>query len=232
MSGVPQLTTSHRPGHSVAANYQQSGRWRHWYAAIVDLMISEPGITIKAIGERLNKHYSTISAITSTDNFKTYFAHRRKEWEGRHDFAVREKTQRVGMQALDLMIEHMEQKRTAVPLSLLTSIADKSFERLGYGPKAAPAAVTNVNVNNGQQIVQLPSVTPEALLEAREALRRAESHHLPMIGYQVVEGGGASEGNGASSAFISRSDMGEDSRLTAAPDEKEMELAPVNLSSE
>lgn len=151
------------------------GRWKWWYSAIADWMIANPDGKLADCATALNKSRATISLIIQTDLFKDYLSRRKEQWRQRHDFALVQKTTRVAEAALDSLLSNLEKKKDQVPINLLNDIASTALDRLGYSPqKQSPASVqVNVQQNAGPQIVHA-AISPEALEEAREALRVAE----------------------------------------------------------
>lgn len=148
-------------------------RWRWWYPAIADCMIANPGYKMADIAKELGRATNTIGMIVNTDLFKDYLANRRKEWEARHDHALRAKTTKVALSALDILSEQLEKKRDTIPINAVAGIATNALDRLGYSPNK-PAAVQVNNYNgNGAGAVVMP-VNADALQEAREAIRVAQ----------------------------------------------------------
>jgi hypothetical protein len=96
-------------------------------------------------------------------------AQRRAMWQKEHDFAIMSKVTKVAERGLDLLLDKMEKQHDKIPMQLVTEVVVSSLDRLGYGPKAAPAV--NVNVNTGPQYL---AISPAALEEARDAIRIAE----------------------------------------------------------
>lgn len=163
------------------------GRWRWWYSAIADWMIRNPGGSMRECAAELNKAYATICFIASTDLFKDYLAQRKAEWQEGHDAALRSKLTRVAESSLDAILERVQKQGDKVPIDFLTEVATSSLDRLGFGPKKDPPSV-NVQVNNLNQPVVLPSVSPLALEEARAAMRRVESQRAEVPMLELVGG--------------------------------------------
>lgn len=146
-------------------------RWRWWYAAISDRMIAHPDWTQDQIAKDLGKSPTTISMIVSTDLFKSHFALRRQQWQEVHDQSLREKLTHVATKSLDLLTTQMEKKGDMLPIQRTHEIAMGALDRLGFAPKAGPSVVVQ---NNTQNNMVAPSASVDALLEAREALRKVE----------------------------------------------------------
>lgn len=152
-------------------------KWRLWNDAIIDDMFANPGTTVKATAERLGRSPVTVGYIINSDLFKARYAQRRDQFNEDLDQRLVGKLAKVAELSLDLTMEQLEKKRTAVPLPLLNDIMSKSLDRLGYGPKTAPATAVQVNVNNSSPTVAVP-VSAAALEEARASLRQVESGRL------------------------------------------------------
>lgn len=145
-----------------------------WHNAIIDDILAHPGSTQKAIAERLGKSPITIGYIVNSDLFKFQLAQRREQFTKDLDARLIGKLANVAEKALDLTLDRLEKVQTAVPLALLNDISNKSLDRLGYGPKAAPPSVqVNVQQNNTTQVAA--PVSAEALRDARATLRTIEA---------------------------------------------------------
>jgi len=160
-------------------------RWGWWYAAIADWMIANPDGSMAQCARDLGKASSTISLIKNTDLFRDYLATRRKEWEARHDYALRAKTTKVALTALDILSEQLEKKRDNVPINTVNAIATSALDRLGYSPQGpTPAAVQVNNYGAGAQVAVMP-VNAGALEEARQAIRIAQQKRTAQVAQEV-----------------------------------------------
>lgn len=146
-------------------------RFNWWYAAIADWMLRNPGGTLPECAASLGRAVNTISMIKNSDMFKEYYAKRRREWEERHDYALRDRLTKVATLGLDIMLDTMEKKRDSVPLKLTTEVVTSALDRLGYSPNAPQTQIT-VQAN-GSQVLVAP-VTVDRLEEARQVLRMAQ----------------------------------------------------------
>jgi len=164
------------------------GRWRWWYEGIADWMIAHPGGRLQDCARDLNKNSSTISMIINSDVFRDYLAKRRAEWRERHDFALTSKTTKVAEAALDCLLVQLEKKKDQVPINTISEIATSALDRLGYSPQKtqAPSVQVNVQQNNDAKVIHA-AVSPEALQEAREALRIAERNRAERVTSNLLE---------------------------------------------
>lgn len=144
-------------------------RW--WYPAIADWMLRNPGGDMVKCAKDLDRSVGGLRMITSSDMFKEYYAQRRREWQEAHDFAILSRVNQVATKSLDLVLDKMERKGDQVPMNVAKDIAFSALDRLGYAPQNGP----QVTVNTGEQKNVFVAVTPDALEEARTALRLAES---------------------------------------------------------
>lgn len=163
----PPLTRTHS-GHRGATE----NRWRWWYSAISDLMIRHPDWTQQEIATKLNKHPNTISMIVGTDLFKEFLAQRKAAWMEDHDHALRSRLTEVATEGLDIVLEQLRTKKSAVPLQAALKITESALDRLGYAPSNGPQVVVNNAPDNRQQT--LVALTPADLEAARQAMRMAE----------------------------------------------------------
>lgn len=151
------------------------GRWRWWYAALADWMIANPGAYIKDAclrnGGPIDAAPNTLSMIANTDLFKSYLEDRRRRNIECHDHSILSKQMAIAEISLDIVLETLTKKRTAVPFAQVAEMSASTLSRLGYGPKSAPAVQIN---NNTQTNVAITPVSQAALAEARDAMRAAE----------------------------------------------------------
>lgn len=158
----------------MAANNPYNGRFRWWYPAIADWLIANPGGKQEECARDLNRHVNTISLIMNSDLFKAYYEERRKEWEARHDFKLRDKMHKIADLSLDIMFQQIETKRQSVPIKMLKEISESVLDRLGYTPQTGPQVqITN---NNNTAVAVVAPVSVSRLEEARAVLRQAEQN--------------------------------------------------------
>jgi len=138
-----------------------------WYDGIIDDILANPGTTVKDTAARLGRHPNTISAIMSSDVFRSRWEQRRQQFSMALDLHLSQKLATVAEKALDHTIEVLDKKRDSVPLPILKDLALGSLDRLGYGPKQQPQAAVQVNVNSG-------AASPEALERARSKMKELE----------------------------------------------------------
>ncbi len=152
------------------------GRFRWWYTAIADLMIAEPHLRQEEIAFRLNRHPNTINMIVNTDLFRTYLSHRKAQFREQSNEVLTSKMTAVATGALDLILERMEKKRDQIPFQSLESLSGSMLDKLGYGvtPVGVQINQTNSFQQNDNRSVVI-SASPQALEEARQALRLAEA---------------------------------------------------------
>lgn len=174
-SSILYRIMAQEPAIAKTPSGQPKGRWRWWYSAIADWMLRNPGGKLEDCARELQKHPGTISQIWRTDMFQEYLARRKEEFHQQHDFVIRSKMTAIAEASLDIMLDTMNKKKDQIPMQRLESIAHGTLDRLGYGPKSAPAVVIDASQNdNRQQVVQVSGLTPQQLEEAREALRLSE----------------------------------------------------------
>jgi hypothetical protein len=145
----------------------------------------------------LGKSPNTISFITNTDMFRDFHAARLVEWRKMHDLRISGKLMAVAEEGLDITLELMKDKRGKLPPQFLKDVTTMGLEALGYGPKAGPTIVNNVDSRTQSVVVPVDAA---ALTEAREALRLAEARRGAVTVDAVVEkvDGIAAEGSGTS----------------------------------
>lgn len=190
MVDEPQIATS--------SSGDRAGRWRWWYSAIADWMIANPGGTFIECGKAIGRHHNTIGQIYQTDMFQEYYRRRKEEHQRESHRVIRSKLQGVAEATLDIVLEELQKKKAQIPMQRLESLMTGTLDRLGYAPAASPTVVVNNSPDNRQQTVVVPSLTPQALEEARFALRQAEQlragssfQALPATAVDALEGPGA-----------------------------------------
>lgn len=141
-----------------------------WHESIADDMLAFPMDTQRERAKRLGYSENYLSMIVNSDMFKAYFAQRRLAHQEQLKENLVGKTTEAAGKALDLLLETMDQKRTAIPFDKLADFADKSLGRLGYG-NGGKAAPVQVNVDARTAV----AVSKEDLAGARSVLRDIES---------------------------------------------------------
>lgn len=143
-----------------------------WHEQIADWLLANPGGKLGDCAAFFGKAPTTISNIVNSDAFRAYYAKRRAEFHERLDESIVDKTAKVTSEALDLLLENLQSKRTAVPIKTLSELADRGLERLGYGV-AQPQSAVNVNASGESNVVV--QVSRDTLEGARERLRSQQA---------------------------------------------------------
>ena len=172
------------------------GRWRYWYVAIIDWMLTNPGRPLKECAVDLGRAASTIYMITETDLFKTHFQQRRAAFGASLDHTLQQKMTELASKSLDVLTEAVNTKRQSIPVPQLVSIATSALDRLGYSPNK-PALPTGVTVNMpGSNPTLVTSVSREELEEARMAMRLAQQNRaqIPLTSQFLPEAPGFARG--------------------------------------
>lgn len=156
----------------------QPTKMMFWYDHIIDDMLAHPDASDgKDIAARLGRSPVTINLVIRSDLFKARYQQRRQAFNEDLNNRIQGKLLKVADAALDHTLTALETKRDAVPLPILTDIADKALTRLGYGVKpAGPSVQVNVQQNGGPQVVA--PVSADALRAARQNLQTLESKRL------------------------------------------------------
>lgn len=147
----------------------QPQKFMWWYDAIIDWMLSNPDKPLSACATELNRHPEYIRILVRSDIFQTRYQERRAETNSRMSIAIADRASRVGIKALDIMLERMEEHPERIPIDALVSMADKTLHHLGYGQPRTSAANVATQVN-----VSL-SVGKEVLEHARRRMREIEA---------------------------------------------------------
>jgi hypothetical protein len=144
-----------------------------WYWALIDEMIANPELTKKELAARFKVSEVCIHLITTSDVFNAYLAERRAGNSKMLDEAIRLKLGKVADKTLEMIERVIEKKQDSIPLDQLTSLADKTLERLGYGVKGS-----GVTVNSSGPTQVVVPVSLQDLEAARRALRMTEMSKL------------------------------------------------------
>lgn len=170
----------------MVADNPYNGRWRWWYPAIADWLITNPGGKQEDCAKHLGKHANTVSLIMNSDLFKAYFEERRREYEKGIDHRLRDKMTQVVEASLDNLFKVIDTKREQVPIKMLAEVSTSLLDRLGYAPTSGPTVT--IDNSTRQQLVVAP-ISVNELEEARSVLRAAEAARAagPRLGAPAVE---------------------------------------------
>lgn len=153
---------------------QQVAKVNWWHQRLCDWMLANPDLNIKDAATVFNCHYQTLYIIKNSDSFKLYFQQRSNELtggvQGEMLAAMCSLPEKIGALAdltIDALSDRVASKGRDLGVQELTSLADMTLKRLGYG--AAKGGDTNVTVNN-------LSVSAEAVARARA---RMEERNTP-----------------------------------------------------
>lgn len=172
--------------------HRKKPRWYH--TAMIDWMMANPGRPLSELAAHVNRKLPTVSAIVRSDLFQAALAQRKREFSAAQDARVREKLTEVTVSSLDTILKVLETKKDKVPLGELTTLANSTLQRLGYGvPQSGPTVQMN-NYNGGVQQIATP-VSAEELQDARIALRQNQQRIAstavppPSPGGEAIAGG-------------------------------------------
>ena len=152
----------------------QPGKMAWWYWALLDEIVKNPSITPRALAAHFHVSEVTIRLVTSSDMFKANLESRMKNNSAYLDLAIRQQAAENALKGLQLQHKIMETKQQTLPLDQLTSMVDKTLERLGYGVRNSGVTV---NASGGQTQVVVP-VSLSDLEAARKALRVSEQQKV------------------------------------------------------
>lgn len=166
---------------------QQVTKVNWWHQRLADWMLTNPDKNIKDAAVVFDCHVQTLYIIKNSDSFRLYFQQRSNEMtEGMTGEMIGafcelpEKLAGLADMTLDALSARVATSARDMPTQELTSLADLTLKRLGYG--AAKAGDTNVTVNN-------LSVPAEAVARARARMEQAAAP-LRLEAKPPVEEGG------------------------------------------
>lgn len=153
------------------AHQTQRKRVLWWHDSIIDVMLANPGWTIKQIAEHMNRKPQTLYLVCASDVFRARLAARREEHAKNLSQSIVQKTTLVADKALELTLNRLNAESSAsIPTLSLVTIANQALERLGYGTKPqAPGVVIN-NVNGTQQNAYMP-VPADVIRDSQQRMR-------------------------------------------------------------
>lgn len=152
------------------ANYNWTPKkFRFWYDDIIDWLLANPGGSHKACAEALGRSPQAVNMIIASDMFKARWAERRGELNTMYAESIALKTAKVGMLALDVLEDKLQNQPKTIPAGTVADIAKQSLEALGFGaPKAGQPVPNEVHVHVGGDV----------LASARERMRTIEGQKL------------------------------------------------------
>lgn len=168
------MLSPHSLAPSGIAKPTQRKRVLWWHDAIIDVMLANPGWTIKQIAEHLKRKPQTLYLVTGSDVFRARLAARREEHARNLSASIVQKTTEVADKALELVKNRLDSEGSAaIPTLSLVSIADTALERLGYGTK--PQAQVTINNVNGTQQNAYMSVPADVIRDSQQRMREEQA---------------------------------------------------------
>lgn len=148
-------------------------KFRFWHESLIDLMLQHPEWNNKQLGDAIGRNAVTVGYVTRSDMFRARLALRRQEHSEKISFSIIAKQQGIAAQSLDQLKEKLDDNAITKKISArdLHEIAKDALDRIGLGPKS-PDIVLQTNI---QQNTTSVTVSPEALLRARQKLRNNEA---------------------------------------------------------
>lgn len=176
----------------------------HQFDAIIDLMLTEPTITLTEIGKRLRRSTPWVSYMVHSDAFRDLYEERRREKNAAIHEEVQGQLASVALKSLSRLDSILETNPQSVNVKAALEIADKTLERMGYGvalPGASAAAVnTQVNVSlsaadfaDVQSALRAKEEEVKVLVEGRTSrvpiVAGHSNRHIPEIAHLTEEKG-------------------------------------------
>ena len=131
--------------------------------AIMNFLLVNPTVPLGIVAKEFGVTQAWLSTIIHSDAFQAQLSRKKNEMFGTHVLPLGEKLLGLAHVAVEKMGQHLE--RTDDP-DYVVGVATAVLDRIGYSPKAQPAAAVNVQQNNYYQ------VDKATLEEARSAIGR------------------------------------------------------------
>ena len=138
------------------------------HVQIMDWIIANPHRSLGECAETFGYTQGWLSQIIHSDCFEALLAERQIELFGEVKLTVRDRVIGLAHESLRRLTEKVAVEQDT---DKVANAADIALKALGFGAKAAPAAVGNFTQNN---TVVVNSVDPKTLAQARELMQRRE----------------------------------------------------------
>lgn len=160
---------------SFSLNRQPIKKLSWWHESIVDWMLLNPEGKLGQCARDLGVTASWLSTIVNSQLFRELLAKRRLEHASNISTSVIDKTQGITHLALELVEERLS-RDDVMPLSYkeIRETAELGLKAMGYTARSGGAVV----INNPSGAVQVNTVTPEMLENARKKMQ-AQQAPLP-----------------------------------------------------
>lgn len=117
----------------------------HTHHAIMDYMIANPSVPLKAVAEHFGYTQAWLSTVINSDVFRHAFRERRENWELVHDTKLVSKLHEVATRSLDGLLDILNDKDERPSPSATNEIAKTALSALGFTSKKAAAPTVQVN---------------------------------------------------------------------------------------
>lgn len=117
----------------------------HQFDAIIDILLSEPTISLKEVGARLGRSSAWVSYMVHSGTFRDLYEERRREKNAEINQDLTQRLAAVATKSLQKLEEVLEKNPEKINPMQALEIADKSLERMGYGVKL-PGTIVPDNV--------------------------------------------------------------------------------------
>lgn len=145
--------------------------------AMIDLILSDPGISQNEIARRMGYSASWVSQLVSSDAFQARLAERSKEIvDPVLRATVEEQFRGVLARSLDIVRQKLNREAAEVPDNLALRTLELSSRALGYG---ARNDTVNVNIDAGERLAALGDNLTKLLTRKRSAVLEGEFDEQP-----------------------------------------------------
>lgn len=141
------------------------------YDAIIDVLLTEPGLTMQELGARVRRGPVWVSMVMKSDAFLEHYKRRRAVVNASIEDAVRSRLGEVAVQAAGEVAKVLRENPHSVTFDQKLSVLDKVSGRLGFGqPQPAPSVGVTVAPAAGSTVFV---ASAEDLARARARYRAA-----------------------------------------------------------
>lgn len=163
-----------------------------WFYELAAILLDEPGLTNKELGDRLNRQPVTISIVRNTDMFKDLFATMQKEYFDefkRQSVAVKLEDKIAGLAdvAVEELTKRVIEEGPLFPTDSLLATTKTALTSLGFGANGSG----NTGNRSGDVHVHVGDVN--VLAEARERMQNARAISKQKVIEGTVADGGETE---------------------------------------
>lgn len=145
------------------------------FDGIIDFLLAHPGAKLTEVALHMRRGLPWVSMVIKSDAFIEHYKRRREVLNQVLLDGVQQELAKVAVEAAGVMTKRLKDNPLGTTMDQLTTIVDKTTQRLGFGSAPPQGASVQIGIGPGAPPTAVFVASREQIAAAREAHRAAAS---------------------------------------------------------